>query len=108
MFSAGSKSPAAIKEPVNRIQFLSNNIEPLIRRKLTTVLSTVPKGYAVHFDAKLIMEASSGVPVKEYGASFAGAYGTEGTKMAVNAQLELPLNHETTDPFTVQFLIIFF
>lgn len=101
VFSAGSKSPAAIKEPVNRTQFLSTNIDQNIRRKLTKVLSTVPKGYAVHFDAKLNMESSSGVLVKQYGASFAGAYGTEGTKMAINAQLELPLNQEITDPFIV-------
>ena len=45
-----------------------------------------------------------GSPAKIYGASFSGAYGTEGTKLAVNAQLELPINQEVSDPFTVGFL----
>ena len=45
-----------------------------------------------------------GSPAKIYGASFAGAYGTEGTKLAVNAQLELPINQEVSDSFTVGFL----
>ena len=63
----------------------------------------MPKGSAIHVDAKFIME-KMGSPAKIYGASFAGAYGTEGTKLAVNAQLELPINQEVSDPFTVGFL----
>lgn len=65
------------------------------------VLNPVPKGSAIHVDAKLIME-KGGAPVKIYGASFAGAYGTEGTKLAVNAQLELPINQEVSDPLIVR------
>lgn len=64
----------------------------------------MPKGSAIHVDAKLIME-KVGLPAKIYGASFAGAYGTEGTKLAINAQLELPINQEVSDPFTVGFEI---
>ena len=60
----------------------------------------MPKGSAIHVDAKLIME-KTGNSAKIYGASFAGAYVTEGTKLAVNAQLELPLNQEVSDPFIV-------
>ncbi|KAI9559672.1 hypothetical protein GHT06_013677 [Daphnia sinensis] len=100
VYSTGSKSPAAIKEPVNRIQYLSNNMEPHIKKKLNKVLGPVPKGSAIHVDAKLIME-KAGLPAKIYGASFAGAYGTEGTKLAINAQLELPINKEVSDPFTL-------
>lgn len=72
---------------------------------LAKVLGPVPKGSAIHVDAKFIME-KMGSPPKIYGASFAGAYGTEGTKLAVNAQLELPINQEVSDPFTVGFLKI--
>lgn len=100
MYGTGSRSPAAVKEPANRIQYLSNNMETQIKKKLTKVLGPVPKGSAIHVDAKLIMERS-GAPAKIYGASFAGAYGTEGTKLAVNAQLELPLNQVVSDPFIV-------
>lgn len=39
VYSTGSKSPAAVKEPVNRIQYLSNNMEPHIKKKLNKVLS---------------------------------------------------------------------
>ncbi len=70
---------------------------------LAKVLGPVPKGSAIHVDAKFIME-KMGSPPKIYGASFAGAYGTEGTKLAVNAQLELPINQEVSDPFTVGIL----
>ncbi|EFX74857.1 hypothetical protein DAPPUDRAFT_323929 [Daphnia pulex] len=100
VYSTGSKSPAAVKEPANRIQYLSNNMEPQIKKKLNKVLGPVPKGSAIHVDAKFIME-KMGSPPKIYGASFAGAYGTEGTKLAVNAQLELPINQEVSDPFTL-------
>lgn len=91
-----------MKEPANRIQYLTNNMEPQIKKKLNKVLGPVPKGSAIHVDAKLIMERN-GAPAKIYGASFAGAYGTEGTKLAVNAQLELPLNQVASDPFTVSY-----
>lgn len=39
VYSAGSKSLAAIKEPANRIHFLSGNVEPLIKQKLTKASS---------------------------------------------------------------------
>lgn len=69
------------------------------------MLGPVPRGCAIHVDAKLRMEKMDGKE-KIYGASFSGAYGTEGTKLAVNAQLELPLNDEVSDPFTVWFLLL--
>ena len=47
-------------------------------------------------DAKLIMDGES---PKVYGASFAGAYGTE---LALNTQIDLPLNEQVTEPFTVR------
>lgn len=92
-----------MREPANRIQYFTANMEPQIKKKLTKVLGPVPKGSAIHVDAKLIME-KTGSAAKTYGASFAGAYGTEGTKLAVNAQLELPLNQQVSDPFTVSLL----
>lgn len=124
MYISGSKSPAAVKEPVSRIQFLTNNVEAQIKQKLSKVsscskflqqsrfksvqfqwkvLTPVRKGSAIHVDGKLYMVKADG-DVKSYGASFAGAYGTEGTKLAVNAQLELPINDEVSDPFTVLIL----
>ena len=70
-------------------------------------MGPVPRGSAIHVDAKLIMEKMDAKP-KIYGASFAGAYGTEGTKLAINAQLELPINDEVSDPFTVSAVRIYF
>ena len=69
------------------------------------MLNIVKKGTAVHVDAKLIMDGES---PKVYGASFAGAYGTEGTKLALNTQIDFPLNEQVTEPFTVRRLFCFF
>ena len=66
-------------------------------------MGPVPRGSAIHVDAKMTME-KAGAPSKDYGASFSGAYGTDGTKLAVNAQLELPLS-QVSDPFTVCYLL---
>lgn len=51
-------------------------------------------------EAKFIFE-SENTTAKMYGASFAGAFGAEGTKLSVNAQLELPINQSNDGVFTV-------
>jgi len=98
VYRSGSKSLMAAKDTPDRLHVISNNVEHIVLRKLTKVLNIVKKGTAVHVDAKLIMDGES---PKVYGASFAGAYGTEGTKLALNTQIDFPLNEQVTEPFTL-------
>ncbi len=47
VYSTGSKSPAAIKEPTNRIQYLPNNMESPIKKKLTKVFISLKSMMAI-------------------------------------------------------------
>ena len=62
------------------------------------MLNPVKRGSAVHVDAKLIID---GTKLKVLGFYFAGAYGTEGTKVVANAQFDFPSSQQGTEPFTV-------